>query len=82
MKRLSKDEILEEIMAVKIENDFMNNGHPDSRDPKHRWNGTTGHEAKPLWTPEALQALHDSAPKPKPTFAERMAARAAAKKVQ
>ena len=70
-------------MAIKIDNDFLNNGHTNASDPQFRWNGNTGRGAKPLWTPEALKALRDAAPKPKPTFAEKMAARAAAaKKVQ
>ncbi|MGO8810994.1 MAG: hypothetical protein ACLQJF_16165 [Candidatus Sulfotelmatobacter sp.] len=70
-------------MAIKIENDFLNNGHPDSRDPQFRWNGTTGKLPKPL-SNEALAALRASAP-PKPkSWRERIdeALAAHAKKVQ
>ncbi|MGA2647808.1 MAG: hypothetical protein ABSF15_24170 [Candidatus Sulfotelmatobacter sp.] len=45
-----------------------------------RWCGVTGREAKPLQTPEQLQALRDAAPKPRPSFAEKMEARKAAAK--
>jgi hypothetical protein len=73
----------EESMAIKIENDFLHNGITDPNDSRFRWNGPTGHEPKPKFTPEQLAALRASAPAPKPTFAEKMAARAAAaKKVQ
>ena len=52
-------------------NDFMN--------APGRWNGPTAAKrtSKP-WTPEQLAALRLQAPPKRPTFAEKMAARAAA----
>lgn len=72
------NEVKEPKMAP-IENDYFHNGVTDSNDPRFRWNGPVGNldeMRKKSLTPAELQALRDAAPKPLPTFAERMAAAA------
>lgn len=55
-----------------IENNYYANGITDSNDPRFRWNGQDVTKRQPALTAAELQALRDAAPKPLPTFAERM----------
>lgn len=44
-------------MSTLIVNDYMNNGHPDPRDPQHRWNGVRVDGTKKPLSQEVLSAV-------------------------
>ncbi len=54
-----------------IENDYVNNGHPNPSDPQFRWNGQDVTKRAPALTAAQLDEIRAKAPKPLPTFAER-----------
>jgi hypothetical protein len=58
--------------AIKIENNYYANGHTDPNDPQFRWNGPDPRKRQPALTAAQLDELRAKAPKPQPTFAERM----------